>query len=167
MPPRLLDIHAPRHDVSDTLVVAVDTEPDALRAALRSHDLVAPVAMALHALGLGSRIVRPPSVIERTPDEVVLAVVLGRPGERRLGGWPGPGRLAITWDVRVEPGGLEGAYLSSTRRFTAGDEAVRRALFARWAPVNGVAAGIARRTLTTLDRLADVDAPSPALRRAA
>jgi hypothetical protein len=141
---RLIDAHAPQHDISDSLVLHVDAAPAAVLA-------------AVDRLG---------------PDPHAGVKPLGRSHRERLFGltWrptpSAPGRVDVVWDLRVEPDEDGGSYLSSTRRFIAGDEAARADLRAQWRYVGPAAAGIARQTLRSVRRAAEepaVIAPAPSL----
>jgi hypothetical protein len=129
---RLIDVHAPQHDISETLVVHVDAAP-------------ADVLDTLDRLGL-----------HRDPFAGVKALAAGR--DERLYGltWhPAPGiagRVDVVWDLRVEPDEDAGSYLSSTRRFTPSDGTAREALRSHWRNVRASADTIARRTLRTIKR---------------
>jgi hypothetical protein len=130
---RLIDVHAPQHDVSETLVLHVHAAP---------RDVL--------------------DAIDRTdPDPHAGIRALGRSDDERLFGlkWhPTPGAagyVEVTWDLRVERGEDGDCYLSSTRRFTASDDAAREVLFASWRNVHAVANTVARRTLRRIKRTAE------------
>ncbi len=130
---RLIDIRAPRYDVTESLVLHVDAGP-------------AEVLDAVDRLG-------------RDPHAGVQA--LGSRRRERLFGlaWhPKPGtraRVDIVWDVSVEPDEDGGSYLSSTRRFVAGDAIAREALLSQWRYVRPVADTVARRTLRAIKHAAE------------
>lgn len=130
---RLIDVHTPRCDVSETLVVHVDAPPAAVLAAVDRDVAREPFA------GL-----RP----------------LGRTGRERLFGlsWrpvPAAAPVEVVWDLRVECDGEGGCYLASTRRFVAGDDAARDGLHHQWRHIRGAADLIARRALRTVKRAAE------------
>lgn len=130
---RLIDVHAPHHDIAETLVVHVDASPAAVLAA-------------------ADRLGCDPFAGVEILDERVFAVAWHpRPGV--------PGRVDVVWDLRAEPDAEDGCYLTSTRRFVASDEGSREALFASWRLVGANADAIARQTCRAIKRAAE-DAPA-------
>ena len=135
----LIDVKAPYHEVSETLVMSVDAAPDTVLAAVDAR--------------------REPNVGVRP---------LGRGTHERLYGmtWrPEAGaRIEIVWDIRVAPDGEGGTVLSSTRRFLAPDPVSKAALRATWRYIRPSAATIARTTLRAIKRAVEEPA-APAPRR--
>ncbi len=132
---RLIDVHAPQHDVCECLVVHVNAE---------TSDVL--------------------DVIDRDPaiarDPFAGVKVLGRSRRERLFGltWspvPGAGSVDVVWDLRVEAGEDGCCHLSSTRRFIASDDAAREALRSNWRQIRGSADMIARLALRTIKRAAE------------
>jgi hypothetical protein len=130
---RLIDVHAPQYDVSDSLVLHVDAAPDDVLNAVDS--LRRDPFAGMRTLGLGAR------------ERLFGLTWHPRPGA--------PGRVDVVWDIRVEPDEDGGSYLSSTRRFIPGDETARADLRPHWRFVGRVAETIAQSTLRTIKRAAE------------
>jgi len=159
---RRIDQYARTFDVTDTLVVTVDAEPEAVREALDRLDLTASAARALDALGVADRVALAPSLLAAGPGwELVFGLVWRLTGPattidaRNVRAFDVPGHVKVIWDLRVEPGALEGALLSTTRRFTATDEAARARLLAAWGIIGTFAKSHSHRTLTAIKRYAE------------
>lgn len=138
----LIDVKAPHHEVSETLVLTVDADPAVV---LTAADSLREPHVGVRALGRGA-------------------------GERLFGmTWrPVPGaRIEIVWDIRVAPDGAGGTLLSSTRRFVASDPVAREALGAAWRYVRPAGATIARQTLRAVKRSAEEPAASVSRRELA
>jgi hypothetical protein len=159
---RGIDAYARSFDVTNTLVVTVDAEPQTVREALDRLDLAASAARALDALGVGDRIALRPSLLAAAPGpELVFGLVWRLAGPattidpRSVGACDVPGHVKVIWDLRVQPGALEGALLSATRRFISTDEAARARLLAAWGIIGSVADSLSRRMLTAVKRCAE------------
>jgi hypothetical protein len=133
---RLIDVHAPEHDISESPVLYV-------------HAAAADVLDAVDKLA---------------HDAFPGARALGRGRLERLFGltWhprpAAPGRVDIIWDLRVKPDGDGGTYLSSTRRFVASDDSARADFRSSWRPIRLSADAIARRTLRAIKHVAEEEA---------
>jgi predicted enzyme related to lactoylglutathione lyase len=134
-----LDDYAPTFDVTDTLVVKVDAEAEAVAAALERLDLTASVTAALSAVGAVDRLALAPALLAAQPGpKLVFGLVsrYGAPSETvepaSVQTFDTPGHVKVIWDLRVQPDALEGAWLSMTRRFAATDEATRARLLDGW-----------------------------------
>jgi hypothetical protein len=66
-----------------------------------------------------------------------------------------PGHVKVIWDLSVQPGALEGALLSMTRRFAATDEATRARLLDGWGIIGTVANSLARRIVAAVKTYAE------------
>jgi hypothetical protein len=132
---RLIDVHTPQCDVSESLVLHIDAAPAHVLAVVDTLDAA------------------------RRP--IAGAEMLGHARDERLFGmtWlPEPGaagHVDVVWDIRVESDGDDGTYLSSTRCFTAGDDAARNRLLSRWRAVRTTADAVARRTARAIKRVAE------------
>jgi hypothetical protein len=151
-PARPIDDYAPTFDVTDTLVVKVDAEPEATGAALEHLGLTASAAAALSAVGGVDRMALAPALLAAKPGPgLVFGLVwrYGGPTETvdpaNIQTFDTPGHVKVIWDLRVQPDALEGAWLSMTRRFAATDEATRTRLLDSWGIVGTVANSVARR----------------------
>ena len=157
-----MDCYAPSFDVTDTLVLVIDEEPETLREALEALDLTAPVVRALEALGATDRLALAPTLlaIESGP-ALVFGLVWRYDGPAaavdpaRVRAFDIPGHVKVIWNVQVRPGGLEGAVLSSTRRFAATDDAARARLLDGWGVIGTVAKSVSRRILATIEMHAE------------
>ena len=157
-----IDCYAQSFDVTDTLVLAIDEEPERLREALEILDLTSPAVRALEALGATDRLALAPTLlaIESGP-ALVFGLVWRYDGPAvavdpaRVRAFDIPGHVKVIWDVRIRPDGLEGAVLSSTRRFTATDDAARARLLDGWGVIGTVAKSVSRRILATVERHAE------------
>jgi CRP/FNR family cyclic AMP-dependent transcriptional regulator len=152
-----IDDYAPTFDVTDTLVVKVDADPEAVGAALEHLDLTASVAAAVSAFGGADRIALAPALLAAQPGrELVFGLVWRYEGPTetvdpaRFQTFDTPGHVKLIWDLRVEPGALEGAFLSMTRRFAATDEATRARLLDSWGIIGTVADSLARRIVAAV-----------------
>jgi hypothetical protein len=157
-----IDEYARTFDVTDTLVVTVDAEPQTVRDALERRDLAASAAHKLDALGVTDRIALAPSLLAAGPGpELVFGLVWRVAGSATtiepssLRAFQVPGYVKVIWDLRVQPGALEGALLSTTRRFVATDDAARARLFAAWGIIGTFAKGLSQRTLAAVKRYAE------------
>jgi hypothetical protein len=72
-----------------------------------------------------------------------------------------PGRVDVEWDLRVEADDQDGSYLSSTRRFTADDDAAWERLRADWRYVGPMAATLGKTVLRAVKRTAETRAAEP------
>jgi hypothetical protein len=159
---RGIDEYARIFDVTNTLVVKVDAEPQAVCAALERLDLSALAARALDALGVADRVALAPVLLAggRGP-QIVLGLVWRVAGPAttidasRLRAFDVPGHIKVIWDLRVEPAGLEDALLSTTMRFAATDDAARARLLAAWGIIGTFAKSLSQRTLTAIKRYAE------------
>jgi hypothetical protein len=71
-----IDDYAPTFDVTDTLVVKVDAEPEAVGAALEHLDLTASVAVAFSVFGGVDRVALGPALLAAKPGrELVFGLV--------------------------------------------------------------------------------------------
>jgi hypothetical protein len=159
-----IDEYARTFDVTNTLVITVDAEPQTVRDALEHLDLAAPAARTLHALGATDRVALAPTLLAAAPGpQLVFGLVWRIAGPAttidasRLPAFEAPGHVKVIWDLRVQPHALEGALLSTTRRFTATDDATRERLLAGWGIIGSVAHSLSQRTLTAIKRYAEDD----------
>jgi hypothetical protein len=157
-----IDEYARTFDVTDTLVVTVDAEPQTVRQALDRLDLAASAARALDALGVADRAALAPSPLAAAPGpELVFGLVWRLAGPATtiapcsVPAYDVPGHVKVIWDLRVRPGALEGALLSTTRRFTATDDAARARLLTAWGIIATIANSLSRQTLTAIKRYAE------------
>jgi len=154
---RRIDDYAAAFDVTDTLAMPVDAEPDRLRRALARVDLTPPAAEALRALGQADRLALEPTLLAAdNPAEHVFGLVWRAEGEAHpidaahLHELDTPGHVKLIWDIRAQPGALAGSLLSTTTRLLATDEETRARLLAAWGIVGPLVAGLARRTLAAV-----------------
>jgi hypothetical protein len=167
---RPIDDYAPTFDVTDTLVATVDAEPEAVSAALEQLDLTASAAAALSALGGVHRVALAPALLAARPgQELVFGLIWRHEGATEtvdpasVQTFDTPGHVKVIWDLSVQPGALEGALLSMTRRFAATDAATRARLLDNWGIIGTVAGSLARRTVAAVKAYAEDWHRPPAL----
>ena len=159
-----IDEYARNFDVTNTLVVRVDADPQSVRDAVEHLDLSAPAARTLHALGVTDRVALAPTLLAAGPGpQLVFGMVWRIAGPAtaidpfHLPAFEVPGHIKVIWDLRIQPGALDGALLSTTRRFTATDDAARARLLAGWGVIGTFAQSLSERTLAAIKRYAEDD----------
>jgi hypothetical protein len=157
-----IDDYAPTFDVTDTLVVKVDAEAEAVGAALERLDLTASVTAALSAFGGVDRVALAPALLAAQPGPKLVFGLVSRyegPTETvepaSVQTFDTPGHVKVIWDLSVQPDALEGAWLSMTRRFAATDEATRARLLDVWGIIGPVANSLARRIVAAVKAYAE------------
>jgi hypothetical protein len=149
-------------DVTDTVVVAVDAEPETLGEALDRLPLGESATRALDALGVADRIALGPALLASSPGtEHVFGLVwrvegpaeMIDPGDLQV--FDTPGYVKVIWDVRVRPSGGGGSFLSTTTRFAATDEVTRARLFAGWGVIGPFTKSLSQRTLAAVKAYAE------------
>jgi hypothetical protein len=161
----MLHAHAPSFHVTTSYVVAVDAEPEAVLDGIDHLDLARPIAATIRLLGATDRIALAPAALDAPGDGERVYGLAWRAGDsggeaelvssRDLATFDAPGYVKAIWDVRVKGDGDGGAYVSTTVRFIATDEAARAELRAAWRLLGPISADLARRALASLKRIAE------------
>lgn len=136
---RLTDVHVPRRELTETIVLHVAATPAAVLAAA---DRVEPS--------------RDPHAGVRTLGERVYGLSWHPKGGA-------PGCIDVVFDLRIEQDAQGGCYLASTHRFTASDADAHAALLRNWSTMSANAIAITRQTLSAIKRSAEA---APTLARA-
>jgi hypothetical protein len=158
----LIDDFTDTIDVTDTLVLAVNAEPETLAEALDRLALGDSVARALDALGVADRLVLGPALLASTRGKELVFGLVWRVEESVEAIEPSdfqtfdtPGHVKVTWDLRVRPSAGGGSFLSTTTRFAATDEVTRARLLAGWGIIGRLAKSLSQRTLALVKACAE------------
>jgi hypothetical protein len=157
----LIDDFTDTIDVTDTLVVAVDAEPETLAEALDRLPLGDSATRALDALGVADRLALGPALLaSKRGTELVFGLVwrvedsveAEEPADFQA--FDTPGYVKVIWDLRVRPS-ADGSFLSTTTRFAATDEVTRARLLAGWGVIGRCTKSLSQRTLAAVKAYAE------------
>jgi hypothetical protein len=140
--------------VNDSLTIAVDAEPAAVLEALRVVDMVGSLTRVLRALGAGSRLALPPTILSRAGSDALRLGVVWRVidgdavrvvGADAFDAFHRPGHVKASWELSVTATGYAGTHLSIGTSLLATEPDAYARLLDAWPALGPLSRGLAQR----------------------
>jgi hypothetical protein len=151
-------------DVTDSLVIAVESDTKTVLECLGLLNLIGPAVQALESIGIADRLTLAPTLLAAPGGEGLVFGLVWRVEQTAAAeeidpsdfeAFDTPGYVKVIWDVQVTPSEGERAFLSTTTRFAATDEVTRARLLAGWGVIGPFSKSLSRRTLAAIRAYAE------------